>query len=140
MRNDDVFFSLYLIRHGESMGNVETDEDFDKTNPPLTHHGNLQAQAVAERMAGVRLDAVCSSPLERALCTALPIAEKNKTQFIIDLSLCEKDICITEKASPFIMNLIPIAPQEPKNSLLSLSKNIRAVRLPLFLTVSLSSF
>lgn len=97
MRNDDVFFSLYLIRHGESMGNVETDEDFDKTNPPLTYHGELQAQAIAHRLSGVRLNAVYSSPLERALCTALPVADETKTQFVIDPSLCEKDICITEK-------------------------------------------
>lgn len=97
MRNDDVFFSLYLIRHGESMGNIETDEAFDKTNPPLTLHGEKQVQALAERMSAVKLDAVYTSPLERALCTGLPVARECKTEIIIDPLLCEKDICITEK-------------------------------------------
>ena len=73
MRNDDVFLQLYLIRHAESMGNIETDKIFDAVNPPLTYHGEIQAQALAERMSSVKLDAVYSSPLERAISTAMPM-------------------------------------------------------------------
>ena len=97
MRNDDVFLQLYLIRHAESMGNIETDESFDAVNPPLTLHGRLQAQALSERMSAVKLDVVYSSPLERAISTALPIVESCKTKIVFEPSLCEKDVCITDK-------------------------------------------
>lgn len=97
MRNDDVFLQLYLIRHGESMGNVETDEPFDVMNPPLTLHGEKQAQALAKRMSGVRLDAIYSSPLERAVCTALPCVQKCGCALVFDEMLCEKDVCVDFK-------------------------------------------
>ena len=57
MRNDDVYLQLYLIRHAESMGNIETNESFDRINPPLTSHGEAQAKAAGERFAAVPLDA-----------------------------------------------------------------------------------
>lgn len=97
MRNDDVYLQLYLIRHAESMGNIETDESFDPVNPPLTCHGERQAQALAERMSAVKLDAVYSSPLERAICTAMPTVNGCKCKILFEPLLCEKNICITEK-------------------------------------------
>ena len=66
MRNDEMYLQLYLIRHGESMGNIETDEPFDKTNPPLTDHGKMQAKAVGERLSQLNSFTLYSSPLERA--------------------------------------------------------------------------
>lgn len=93
MRNDDVYLQLYLIRHAESMGNVETEESFDAMNPPLTLHGRQQAQALSERMSAVKLDAVYSSPLERAINTALPISQKCGCNLKFDAMLCEKDVC-----------------------------------------------
>ncbi len=97
MRNDDVCLQLYLIRHAESMGNVETEESFDAVNPPLTFHGHRQAQALSERMSAVRLDAVYSSPLERAINTALPFATECGCDVKFDAMLCEKDICVSFK-------------------------------------------
>ena len=97
MRNDDVFLQLYLIRHAESMGNVETDESFDVVNPPLTLHGRMQAQALSERMSVVKLDAVYTSPLERAITTALPMVNACNAKIIFKPELCEKDVCITDK-------------------------------------------
>ncbi len=97
MRNDDVFLQVYLIRHAESMGNIETDEYFDVMNPPLTPHGFMQVSKLAERFAEVKLDKVYASPLERAVSTALPLAEKTSAEMVFDTHLLEKDVCITVK-------------------------------------------
>ena len=65
MRNDDVYLQLYLIRHAESMGNIETNEEFDKINPPLTAHGKKQAEALGKRFEEQKPDVVNASPLAR---------------------------------------------------------------------------
>ena len=83
MRNDEMYLQLYLIRHGESMGNIETDMPFDKTNPPLTEHGKMQAKAVGERFSGFKPDALISSPLDRAYDTAKEISSNTKTEIEI---------------------------------------------------------
>ena len=101
MRNDDVYLQIYLIRHAESMGNIETDERFDIMNPPLTQHGGMQAEAVAERMSAIKLDAVYLSPLERAVSTALPISSACGATVRFEPLLCEKDVCLTFKGFSF---------------------------------------
>jgi len=66
---------LLLIRHGEN--------DYTKTHKlagrlPKVHlneKGQKQAQALAEALKGVPIKAIYSSPLERAMETATPIAE-----------------------------------------------------------------
>ncbi|MBO5858624.1 MAG: histidine phosphatase family protein [Clostridia bacterium] len=97
MRNDDVFLQLYLIRHAESMGNIETDESFDVMNPPLTLHGLMQASRLAERFKGIKIEKVYTSPLERAISTALPVSENCSAEFVFDTDLVEKDVCISMK-------------------------------------------
>lgn len=92
MRNDEMYLQLYLIRHGESMGNIETDEPFDKTNPPLTDHGKMQAKAVGERLSQLNSFTLYSSPLERAKETAAQISEN----MIIDYDLLEKGVRASE--------------------------------------------
>lgn len=92
MRNDEMYLQLYIIRHGESMGNIETDEAFDKTNPPLTLHGKLQAKAVGERFANLNEFTLYSSPLDRAKETASCIRE----EMIIDYDLLENGVRATE--------------------------------------------
>lgn len=67
---------LYLVRHGETTynaeGRVQGHED-----PPLTQLGVRQAQAVADRLAVERIDAVCSSDLARASRTAEIVAARH---------------------------------------------------------------
>ena len=46
---------------------------------PLDDRGRAQATALAERLAGVRLDAIVSSPLERCFQTAETIAASQKS-------------------------------------------------------------
>ena len=91
MRNDEMYLQLYLIRHGESMGNIETAEDFDRTNPPLTPHGRNQAKALGERFAALDNYTLYSSPLQRAKDTAAQISEN----MIIDYGLLENGVRAT---------------------------------------------
>ncbi len=92
MRNDEMYLQLYLIRHGESMGNIETHESFDKTNPPLTAHGKMQAEALGERFAALEGYTLYSSPLDRARETAAQINEN----MIIDDDFIEFNVRKTE--------------------------------------------
>ncbi len=92
MRNDEMYLQLYLIRHGESMGNIETTEDFDRTNPPLTPHGRNQAKALGERFSSLENFTLYSSPLQRAKDTASCISK----EMIIDYDLLENGVRSTE--------------------------------------------
>ena len=92
MRNDEMFLQLYIIRHAESMGNVETDEVFDKTNPPLTSHGILQAKALGVRFSSLNSFTLYASPLDRAIETASNIS----AQPCIDSDLLERGVRISE--------------------------------------------
>lgn len=92
MRNDEMYLQLYLIRHGESMGNIETDEVFDSTNPPLTPHGRSQAEALGKRFSALEDFTLYSSPLDRARKTASCISEN----MIIDPMLLENGVRQTE--------------------------------------------
>jgi probable phosphoglycerate mutase len=68
--------TLLLIRHG--LTDAVAGRMLTGTRPgvPLNSEGRRQAAAVADAIAGIALAAVVSSPLERALETALPIAER----------------------------------------------------------------
>ena len=67
---------LYLIRHGQSGGNVARQEgrvvNFD---PPLTAVGEEQARRLGARMAEYGVDAIYSSPLQRSYNTGMAIAQ-----------------------------------------------------------------
>ncbi len=86
MRNDEMYLQLYIIRHGESMGNIETDEVFEHINPPLTQHGKNQARALGERFKSLDNYTLYASPLIRARETAAAIS----TDMIIDPDLTEE--------------------------------------------------
>ena len=60
---------LYLVRHGETEW-ARLGRHTGRTDVPLTEAGRVQARAIADRLAGVRLGRVLSSPLSRALETA----------------------------------------------------------------------
>jgi probable phosphoglycerate mutase len=83
---------LLLIRHGEN--------DYVKSSKMagrlpgirLNEKGQKQAQALAEALKDVPLKAVYSSPLERAMETAKPIAESHKLKIIEEPDLMDTDI------------------------------------------------
>jgi len=84
--------TLLLIRHGEN--------DYVKTHKMagrlpgihLNEKGQKQAQALADALKDVPLKAVYSSPLERAMETATPIANARKLQIIQEPDVLETDI------------------------------------------------
>src|SRR6185437_4097201 len=63
---------LNIVRHGQSTGNITTDDVPDGELTPL---GRRQAQEVAIRLANEGITHVFASPLIRALATASAIAE-----------------------------------------------------------------
>lgn len=65
---------IYLIRHGDAVPDPEDllPGDYDDQN--LSALGRRQAQALAERLRGVRFDALYTSPLRRTRQTAEPLA------------------------------------------------------------------
>lgn len=64
--------NLLLTRHGQAVsGDIMLGGQLDL---PLTETGRREAEALAQRLAGVRIDRIVSSPMQRALETAQAIA------------------------------------------------------------------
>ncbi len=61
--------TVYLVRHGQSVAN-EKDLFIGHTDMPLTQLGKSQAQKAAGFFNDIKLDAIYSSDLSRAHCTA----------------------------------------------------------------------
>lgn len=61
--------TLYLIRHGQTAANINQ-QLVGLTDTPLDALGLRQAREVAERLRHVRIDALLTSPLSRAVATA----------------------------------------------------------------------
>ena len=66
---------LILVRHGETDWN-QVDRIQGWLDIPLNEEGIKQAEKLAKELSGVRIAAIYSSPLKRALQTAQAIAEK----------------------------------------------------------------
>jgi broad specificity phosphatase PhoE len=60
---------LILIRHGESVYNAQK-KYCGQIDAPLSPKGERQARGLREKLAGIRLDAVYTSDLKRAVKTA----------------------------------------------------------------------
>ena len=76
---------LYLVRHGQSAGNVEG--RFGGHSPtPLSELGKKQAQMTAQALAKERINTIYSSDLFRAVQTAEPLAK------ILNLEIKATDI------------------------------------------------
>lgn len=79
---------LILVRHGEQVLSKDLSAG-ETVDPPLSELGERQAQAVADRLARTRVDAVYSSPLRRALRTGTDIAERHALAPIVCEELTE---------------------------------------------------
>jgi probable phosphomutase (TIGR03848 family) len=83
---------LLLIRHGENEY-VKTGKAAGRLpNVHLNELGQQQAQDLADALKDVPIKAIYSSPLERAIETATPIANARKLEVQIEADLLESDI------------------------------------------------
>lgn len=79
---------LYIVRHGESLGNTGQDTGND---PVLSEKGEIQAKLLGERMKNISVDCIISSPLRRALSTAAATAQLQNIPTEINPMLIEVD-------------------------------------------------
>jgi broad specificity phosphatase PhoE len=82
---------LILIRHARSIWNAEGRWQ-GQADPPLDEQGRRQAKALAHHLRHERLDAVYSSPLERARETAEAIAHEHRLAVLLDDRLKERHV------------------------------------------------
>jgi broad specificity phosphatase PhoE len=82
---------LILVRHGETASNRDG-LGLGRQDVPLTEKGRLQAQALADALAGEEIAAVYSSPLRRAYETAAAIATRHGLRVVVDEGLTEMDV------------------------------------------------
>ena len=96
---------ILLIRHGEN--------DYVKTSKMagripgihLNEHGRKQAQALGEALKNFPITAIYSSPLERAMETAAPIAEARKLEINQEPDLMDTDLGNWEGKSWKVLSL-----------------------------------
>jgi probable phosphomutase (TIGR03848 family) len=83
---------LLLIRHGENEY-VKTGKMAGRLpDVHLNERGQKQAQSLAEALKDVPIKAIYSSPLERAVETAMPIANARKLEIQIEAGLLESNV------------------------------------------------
>ena len=70
IQRDNTMNMIYLIRHGENPANLTKEFSFKKVDYGLTERGHLQAEQTAEFFKNIKINALYSSPLKRAIQTA----------------------------------------------------------------------
>ncbi|GAB19215.1 putative phosphoglycerate mutase [Gordonia effusa NBRC 100432] len=81
---------LILLRHGQTALSVDRRYS-GRGNPELTELGSQQAAAAAKRLGTWTIDAVVSSPLERAQSTARAVAVEHGLPVILSEGIIETD-------------------------------------------------
>ncbi|PRB65745.1 histidine phosphatase family protein [Microbacterium sp. MYb45] len=81
---------LLLARHGQTVWNVEHRLQ-GQLDSPLTDEGIAQARAIASRLGDAGVLTVCSSPLGRAMQTAVIIADRLGAEVIEVPELADLD-------------------------------------------------
>jgi alpha-ribazole phosphatase len=79
---------FYLVRHGQTDWNKEGRYQ-GQANTPLNVTGQEQARRIAAKLAHRRVDAIYSSDLDRARCTAEAVAEQLELPVRLDRRLRE---------------------------------------------------
>ena len=82
------FVRLFLVRHAEALANPDL-RYLGSRDDPLTELGQWQAAQLAQAFAALRLAAVYTSPLRRALETAIPLAHAHHLSPSADPRLVE---------------------------------------------------
>ena len=86
---------LYLIRHGQSVGNSEG-RFGGHTPTPLSLLGQSQAQITAEALKRERFTAIYSSDLRRAVQTAEPLAHLSSLDVETNSAFRERSVGVLE--------------------------------------------
>lgn len=93
--NKENQLNLYILRHGETVYNLENRIQGHKDSP-LTPLGIQQAEAAAGRLAGIKFSAIYSSDLGRAYNTAQIIAQYHNCEIEASKLLRERNFGILE--------------------------------------------
>ncbi len=80
---------IILVRHGETDWNQERRIQGSGSDRPLSEKGKRQAESIGSRLEQERIQAIYSSPLQRALNTAQAIARHHQLEVQIEPSLNE---------------------------------------------------
>ncbi len=88
---------ITLIRHGQSMHNVNLSESYDS---PLTALGEQQVLRAAQALQDEQIDIIYCSLMQRALHSASIIGKKLGVSIKARLDLAENRICLGEKGLP----------------------------------------
>ena len=80
---------IVLVRHGLPM-RVET-TDGVAADPSLSRIGLMQAAQASDWLAGMGIDAIYASPLQRAIETAEPFAKRSGLKVVIEEDVSEFD-------------------------------------------------
>ena len=93
--------TLYLIRHAATPANLQTPAKLQgrRSDPELAPVGLMQAAATRDLLAGRRIDAIYSSPLRRAMQTAIIIAEPHGLTPVTVGEITECDVGLWEGKS-----------------------------------------
>lgn len=82
---------LYIVRHGQTDSNIRSTY-LGHTDIELNNVGKSQAQKLADKLQGVKFDALYTSPLTRAVQTAEEIIKKQSGLFMtMNYGLIERD-------------------------------------------------
>lgn len=90
---------LILIRHGESIGNVDK-VIYGRTDYPLTHRGQQQSEAVRQQLKHEKIEGVISSPLKRTQYLAQLIAQDYSLEVKCLEQISEMDYGLFEGLKP----------------------------------------
>ncbi|MBX3058800.1 MAG: histidine phosphatase family protein [Anaerolineae bacterium] len=87
---------LYFVRHGESTANLVHEFANSGFKHPLTEKGVAQAQTLARQLSGLQFTIIYSSPVMRAVQTAVILAERFQARLEITEALREWSVGIYE--------------------------------------------
>lgn len=82
---------LYFVRHGESQANLLHEIANRGLRHGLTRKGREQAEALAQRLSGLSLTRIYSSPVLRAIETSVILAQRLAVEYEVTDALREYD-------------------------------------------------
>ena len=94
---------IIFVRHGQTSWNLQGKIQ-GQTDIPLDELGETQTKLLCSRLIKEEIDIVFSSPLERALNTALPTSNYHKIGVVCTLLLSERNFGVLEGFKPKEIN------------------------------------